>query len=47
LNKFGEFTLDQDETKVLDDWVVYFQKKYRTVGVIKKVGISDEKLAQS
>ena len=37
-NKYGEITLDQDETQVLNDWVARFDMKYKKVGVVIKKG---------
>ena len=45
LNKHGELSLNEDEQKVLDDWVVYFANKYHTVGKVLPEGAEtkDEK----
>lgn len=32
LNKYGEITLDKEETNVLNDWVLRFDAKYLKVG---------------
>lgn len=34
LNKYGEITLDKEETTVLNDWVLRFETKYPTVGKV-------------
>jgi predicted heme/steroid binding protein len=33
-NKFGEIALDEEESKILDDWVARFEMKYPKVGKI-------------
>lgn len=35
LNKWGSYTLNEDEEKILNDWVIRFEEKYRKVGVVK------------
>ena len=37
-NKYGEITLDKDETQVLNDWVARFDMKYKKVGNVLKEG---------
>lgn len=34
LNKYGQITLDKEETGVLNDWVMRFESKYHRVGEI-------------
>jgi hypothetical protein len=36
LNKWGTYTINEDETKVLNDWEIQFQGKYRKVGIVIK-----------
>jgi membrane-associated progesterone receptor component len=37
-NKYGEITLDQEETSVLNDWVARFESKYHKVGKVLPEG---------
>ncbi len=34
LNKYGDITLDKEETGVLNDWVMHFENKYHKVGEV-------------
>jgi predicted heme/steroid binding protein len=34
LDKYGEIALDQEETNVLNDWVIRFETKYLKVGTV-------------
>lgn len=34
LNKYGQITLDKEETGVLNDWVMRFESKYHRVGEV-------------